>query len=221
MKRPALPMPLLPQARLRPRLSDVGCMVFLPIALKAIAFGLARDLSVSRQFTSGDWLWQGRVLTWSIDGPTGWLDGKLQLNHKRFDGFRGALVCLGVLSCWDQTLVAACSDGSISCLDLLTGSRCAEFNVHALSQIDIGSGSLQYQGSILQAHSCMLNHAKNCLLWIQGGSLGQLDVEGDLYGGYKLRTSAARLLAHPDDVHVAIGCDDGTLAIHTLPLSQQ
>ncbi|KAK9866955.1 hypothetical protein WJX84_008066 [Apatococcus fuscideae] len=41
---------------------------------------------------------EGRVLTWRIDGPTGWLDGNLQLNHKRFDGFRGALVKLSDFS---------------------------------------------------------------------------------------------------------------------------
>ena len=76
--------------------------------------------------------WQGRILTWSIDGPTGWLDGKLQAYHKSFDGFRGAVVFMAAAGCWEQTLVVACSDGIICCLDLTGGDRCVEFNAEAL-----------------------------------------------------------------------------------------
>lgn len=164
-------------------------------------------------------LWQGRILTWSISGPTGWLDGKLQAYHRSFDGFRGALILVEATSCWEQTLVAACTDGTICCLDLESGSRCAEFDVQMLCPAGTLTDAPSYRTSVLQPHSCVLNTARDGLVWLQGTSLCQLDLENESYGAYQLPKSPVRLLALPDGLHVAVGFDDGSIGLYRMPLT--
>ncbi|KAK9841336.1 hypothetical protein WJX74_004086 [Apatococcus lobatus] len=162
---------------------------------------------------------EGRILTWSIDGRTGWLDGKLQAYHRSFDGFRGAVILMEVASCWEQTLVTACTDGTICCLDLVSGTRCAEFNVQALSEASSPVETPFYPHNVLQPHSCVLSNARDGLLWLQGRSLCQLELEGGRYGSLQLRSFPVRLLDQPDGVHVAVGFDNGSLDLYMVPLA--
>ena len=136
-------------------------------------------------------------MTYSIDGPTGWLDGRLQAYHKSFDGFRGAIVFMATLSCWDQTLVTACSDGIIRCLDLVSGSCCTEIDVEAFGHAEHPMHPLQ-RASILQAHSCILTGAGSGLLWLQDNYLCQVHFESGHAGTMKLPGSAVRLAGLPD-----------------------
>ncbi len=159
-------------------------------------------------------MWQGRVMTWSVDGPTGWLDGRLQSYHKSFDGFRGAIIFMAAVSCWDHTLMTACSDGIVCCLDILNGSCCTEINIQALSRVphDPLGGGVQ----TLQAHSCTLNTAGDGLLWLQDGELCQLQVESGQPSSMRLPKAADRLAALQDGTRAIVGLEDG-LVVYKLP----
>lgn len=128
------------------------------------------------------------------------------------------MILMEAASCWEQTLVAACTDGTICCLDLESGSRCAEFDMQMLCPAGFSSDAPSYQSSILQPHSCVLDYAKDGLLWLQGTSLCQLDLESESFGAYQLPRAAVRLLALPDGICVAIGFDDGSIGLYRMPL---
>ena len=162
-------------------------------------------------------LFQGRVTTWSIDGPTGWLDGKLQAYHKSFDGFRGAILYMAQISCWEQTLVTACSDGVFRCLDLLNGSCCVEINTQALSHAEPETHALHYRTDVLCSHSCTLTSDGSGLLWIQDDHLCQVEFETEHAGSLKLPGSPVRLAALLNRTHALIGFDDGALESCKLP----
>ena len=127
---------------------------------------------------------------------------------------------MDVASCWEQTLVTACTDGSICCLDLVSGIRCAEFDVQTLGQAGKCKAAPPYQRSILKPHGCVLSKARDGLLWLQGPSLCQLDLESEKYGSLQLPLPPVRLLAQPDGIHVAVGFDDGSVGLYMMPLAE-